>query len=149
MTRLRDSLASLWSRRRWAYGAYMLFAIARIPARTGFRLDGRHCDLRLSLENARLSLTKVPHIVLFGVFFLITVVQFDRLDRRALVWSLLATLALGTLVELEEGATRTGNCRLTDVLPDVAGALIAMTLVAATLAVRNRRRQAALATPKR
>ena len=148
MTRLRDSLASLWSRRRWAYGAYMLVAIARIPARTGFRLDGRRCDLRLSLENAQLSLTKVPHIVLFGVFSLITVVQFDRLDRRALVWSLLATLALGTLVELEEGATRTGNCRLTDVLPDVVGALIAMTLVMATLVVRNRLRHPAAETPR-
>ena len=148
MTRLRDSLASLWSRRRWAYGAYMLVAIARIPARTGFRLDGRRCDVRLSLENAQLSLTKVPHIVLFGVFFLITVVQFDRLDRRALVWSLLATFALGTLVELEEGATRTGNCRLTDVLPDVVGALIAMTLVVATLAIRERLRHPAVAAPK-
>lgn len=148
MTRLRDSLASLWSRRRWAYGAYMLVAIARIPARTGFRLDGRRCDVRLSLENVHLSLTKVPHIVLFGVFFLITAVQFDRLDRRALVWSLLATFALGTLVELEEGATRTGNCRLTDVLPDVVGAVIAMLLVMATLAVRDRRRHPAVATPR-
>ena len=126
----------------------MLVAIARIPARTGFRLDGRRCDLRLSLDNAQLSMTKVPHIVLFGVFSLITVVQFDRLDRRALVWSLLATLALGTLVELEEGATRTGNCRLTDVLPDVVGALIAMTLVVATLVFRNRRRHPAAATPR-
>lgn len=126
----------------------MLVAIARIPARTGFRLDGRRCDLRLSLENAQLSLTKVPHIVLFGVFFLITVVQFDRLDRRAFAWSLLATSALGTLVELEEGATRTGNCRLTDVLPDVVGALIAMTLVMATLAIRDRLRHPAVAAPK-
>ena len=149
MARLRDSLASLWSRRRWAYGAYMLVAIARIPARTGFRLNGRRCDLRLSLENAQLSLTKVPHIVLFGVFFLITVVQFDRVDRRAFVWSLLATFALGTLVELEEGATRTGNCRLTDVFPDVVGALIAMILVVATVAIRDRRRHPGVATPRR
>ena len=44
-------------------------------------------------------------------------------------WSLAATLLLGLLVELEEGATRTGNCRLTDVLPDAVGGLIAMALV--------------------
>lgn len=128
--------------------AYMLIAIARIPARTGFPLDGRRCDLRLSLENAQLSLTKLPHIVLFGLFFLITVVQFDRLDRRAFAWSLLATFALGTLVELEEGATRTGNCRLTDLLPDGVGALMAMMLVVATLAIRDRRRHPAVATPR-
>ena len=126
----------------------MLVAIERIPARTGFRFDGRHCDVRLSLDNVQLSLTKVPHIVLFGIFFLITVVQFDRLDRRAFAWSLLATFALGMLVELEEGATRTGNCRLTDVLPDVVGALIAMTIVAVTIAVRDRRRHPSVATPR-
>ncbi|HSQ32007.1 MAG TPA: hypothetical protein VLN49_19255 [Gemmatimonadaceae bacterium] len=143
MARLRDALASLWSRRRWAYGAYMLVAIARIPARTGFRLDGRRCDFRLTLENAQLSLTKVPHFVLFGIFFLLTVVQFDRIDRRALAWSVLATLALGLLIEIEEGATRTGNCRLTDVLPDLCGALIAGVLLVTMLAIRDRLRDGA------
>jgi VanZ family protein len=116
----------------------MLVAVARIPARTGFRLDGRRCDVRLTLENAQLSLTKVPHIVLFGAFFLITVVQFDHIDRKAFAWSLLAALALGLLVEVEEGATRTGNCRLTDVLPDLCGALIGMALIVAIIAARDR-----------
>ena len=42
----------------------------------------------------------------------------------------LRRLLLGLLVESsQEGATRTGNCRLTDVLPDVVGGLIAMALV--------------------
>ena len=74
-------------------------------------------------------MTKVPHIVLFGFFFLLTAAQFDRVDRKMLGWSLAATFVLGLLVELEEGATRTGNCRLTDVVPDVVGALIAMVLL--------------------
>jgi hypothetical protein len=116
----------------------MLVAIARIPARTGFVLHSPACDARLSLANAQLSLTKVPHVVLFGLFFLVTIVQFDRLDRRAIGWSLLATGALGLLVELEEGATRTGNCRLTDVLPDLAGALIVAALVLAARAAHRR-----------
>lgn len=81
------------------------------------------------MHNVELSLTKIPHIVLFGIFFLVTAAQFDRVDRRMLGWSLAATLLLGFLVELEEGATRTGNCRLTDVLPDAVGGLIAMALV--------------------
>ena len=64
--------------------------------------------------------------------------QFDRLDRRSLSWSLVATLALGILVELEEGATRTGNCRLPDLLPDVGGALIAMALLLPPILLRSR-----------
>jgi VanZ family protein len=71
------------------------------------------------------------------LFCLLTVVQFDSIDRRAFGWSLVATGALGLLVELEEGATRTGNCRLTDVLPDVVGALVVVTLLAIAVAVRR------------
>ena len=83
-------------------------------------------------------MTKVPHIVLFGFFFLLTALQFDRIGRRMLGWSFAATVALGLLVEIEEGATRTGNCRLTDVLPDAAGALIGMVLIAALAMILGR-----------
>src|SRR5215218_6975241 len=127
-----------WHRRRWLYAAYMIVAIARIPARTGFRFVHAACDLQLTLANAALSLTKLPHLVLFGIFFILTAVQFSRVDRTAIVWSILATMVLGALVELEEGATRTGNCRMTDVLPDLAGALIGTGLV--MLVVMGRRR---------
>ena len=134
----RRALRWVWSHRRWAYAAYMLFAVAQIPARTGFRLRAPACDTRLTLHNAQLSMTKVPHIVLFGFFFLLTALQFDHVDRSMLGWSFIATVALGLLVELEEGATRTGNCRLTDVLPDAVGALIAMALVTGIAAVLRR-----------
>ena len=107
----------------------MLVAVTRIPARTGFRMESPRCDTRLNMQNVELSLAKIPHIVLFGFFFQLTAAQFDRVDRRMLGWSLAATLLLGLLVELEEGATRTGNCRLTDVLPDAVGGLIAMALL--------------------
>ena len=92
----------------------MIVAVTRIPARTGFQMRLPACDTRLSLHNAQLSMTKVPHVVLFGFFFLLTALQFDRIGRRMLGWSFVATLGLGLLVEIEEGATRTGNCRLTD-----------------------------------
>ena len=36
---------------------YMLVAVARIPARTDFRLQRPACDTRLTLENVGLSLT--------------------------------------------------------------------------------------------
>ena len=113
----------------------MLVAVLRIPARIGFRLGAPVCDTRMTLANAGLSMTKVPHIALFAIFFVLTALQFDELNQRALRLSLLATVALGLLVELEEGASRTGNCRLTDVLPDITGALIAtVAIVGVTMA---------------
>ena len=116
---------SLWLRRRWAYGAFLLVGVLRIPSRVGFHLVAPSCDTHLTLANASSSITKVPHLAVFAIFFLLTVLQFERLDGGAFGWSLLATTALGLLVEIEEGATRTGYCKLTDVLPDVAGAVIA------------------------
>ena len=147
----RGSLArpvrALWSHRQWLYGAYMLVATARIPARTSFHLTTPACDARLTIQNVALSMTKIPHMVLFGIFFLVTLVQFDRLERRSFAWSLVATLFLGVLVELEEGATRTGNCRITDVLPDLSGALVAMGLVLGVALIRQAlRRRARAAT---
>ena len=116
-------LGRIWRYRRWLYATYMIIAVTRIPARTRFHLVAPACDARLTLDNAARSMTKLPHMVLFGLFALLTAAQFTRLDRRTIYWSLAATVALGLIVELEEGATRTGNCRITDVLPDVAGAL--------------------------
>jgi hypothetical protein len=133
----RGVFRRLWALRRWAYAAYMVVAVTQIPARTGFQLQAPACDTRLTMHNVQLSLTKIPHIVLFGFFFLLTAAQFDRVDRRMLGWALAATFVLGLLVEIEEGATRTGNCRLTDVVPDVVGGLIVMgLLVAVTVIVR-------------
>jgi hypothetical protein len=127
-----------WRLRRWVYGAWMAVAVLRIPARVHFGLVAPACDVRLTRANAALSMTKVPHVVLFGIFFLLTALQFDTLSRRALCWSLAATAGLGLLVELEEGASRTGNCRLTDVLPDVAGALLTALLLVAVTQLRGR-----------
>jgi len=89
--------------RRWGYTLFLIVGVLGIPAQAHFRLYAPFCDLRMAWDNSRLSLMKVPHFVLFGVFFLFTAWQFARLDRRSLSWSLVATLALGILVELEEG----------------------------------------------
>ena len=132
-------MRKLWGYRRWAYGAFLVFAVLRIPSRTGFDLQAPACNLGLTSANFAASLTKVPHIVLFGVFFLLTVVQFDRIDRRSVAWSFVATVALGLLIELEEGATRTGYCRMTDVTPDALGALIAIIPVTAGAMAYRRR----------
>jgi len=123
--------------RRWGYTLFMIVGVLRIPTQAHFRFYVPACDLGLSWVNVRLSLTKVPHFALFGVFFLLTAWQFDRPGRRT-YWSLIATLALGVLVELEEGATRTGSCRLADLLPDLGGALIAMALLVPVILLRQR-----------
>jgi len=112
----------------------MIVAVTRIPARTKFHLVTPVCDTRLTLENASRSMTKVPHMVLFGLFALVTAAQFNRLDRRTIFWSLAATAALGLIVELEEGTTRTGNCRITDVMPDIVGALAMLVPLAVVIA---------------
>ena len=122
----------------------MLVAVLRIPARVGFRLVVPVCDTRLTLANAGISMTKVPHIALFAVFFVLTALQFKQLNQRALRVSLLASVSLGMLVELEEGASRTGNCRLTDVLPDITGALIASAAVLGVTTVRDLTRASCL-----
>ena len=131
MTRV---LGGIWRQRRWLYAAYMFFAVTRIPARTRFHLVAPACDTRLTLDNAARSMTKVPHMILFALFALITAAQFNRLDRRSLYWSVAAAAALGLIVELEEGATRTGNCRITDVLPDIVGALAVLAPLVAVIA---------------
>jgi hypothetical protein len=113
----------------------MLAGILTIPARTGFRLYPLRCDWRLTVSNASLSLTKFPHIVLFGCFFLLTAAQFDTIDRRSLAWSFAATIGLGILIEIQEGVTRTGNCRITDVLPDAFGGLIVMAVLMAAVMI--------------
>ena len=135
---VRRALGVIWHRRRWIYGAWMILAVTRIPARTGFRLTAPTCDTALTLENLALSLTKVPHIVLFGAFFLITLIQFDRVARRSVAWSVAATAVISFVIEIEQGATRTGNCRMTDVAPNLLGALIVAILIAVAVALRNR-----------
>ena len=130
-------IRTVWSARRWIYGAYMLVAVLRIPARVHLRFVAPRCDTRLTLQNASLSMTKVPHMVLFALFFTLTLLQFDRVSVRAFSWSFVATATLGLLVELQEGATRTGNCRLTDVLPDIAGAAMAGSILLALFLLRS------------
>ena len=130
-------LTRLWTYRRWAYAAFVLYGVLKIPSRTAFHLQAPACNWQLTSQNFAASVSKVPHIVLFGFFFLLTVAQFDRIDRTAVACSFLATVGMGVLIELEEGATRTGYCRMTDVAPDALGALIAMVPLLAAVAIRR------------
>jgi VanZ family protein len=108
---------------RWAYAVFVILAFVWIPARTGFRLHRPPCDFDVTLDFSLASLLKYKHVFLFGVFFLMTRVQLRRVRSASLI-AAAATLALGIVIELEEGATGTGYCKLVDLLPDGVGALI-------------------------
>jgi hypothetical protein len=111
---------------RWAYVAFIVAGLAYFPARVGFRLEPHACELALSVPLAMLSLTKKAHITLFALFFVFSSAQTGSRpsDRSVLLFSTLATLAMGALVELAEGVTGSGNCRLRDLIPDSVGIVL-------------------------
>lgn len=110
--------------KRWAYIVFVAIGLLRIPARTGFQLQAPACTFALSLDGAWQSLFNWPHIVLFGLFFLMTRAQFPN-ARHALLLAGVATLTFGAIIELQQGVTRTGNCETHDLIPDAVGAVIA------------------------
>jgi hypothetical protein len=110
---------------RWAYFTFVALSLLFFPVRVAFRLQPRACDLGLDVPLALISLRNYPHIALFGIFFLMTGVQTRR--YRAGVQMPIAgaaVLAMGACVELAQGLTGYGHCRLGDLLPDAAGALL-------------------------
>jgi hypothetical protein len=114
---------------RWAYVTYVGLALLYFPARVGFHLSPHACELAFDLPLAIFSLSNYPHIMLLAAFFVLTSLQL-RMDRpRAYLWAGLATLAMGALIEVAEGVTGRGNCRLRDLVPDSEGALLGATLV--------------------
>jgi hypothetical protein len=128
---------ALWGY-RWAFVAYIAAALSWMLVETGFTLHAPHCELAVTPEGVMLSMTKFGHVLLFGLFFVITIRQFTKFDRRAVILSILATIIMGLIVELEEGTTGAGNCRMRDLFPDAAGALLAAGAVAALVIVRRR-----------
>lgn len=125
-----------WPGIRWAYLIFVVIAVLRIPARTGFQLQTPVCDLTLSLATAALSFTNYAHMILFALFFLITWAQMSR-SPAGFAWATLATLLMGAIVELEQGATRTGNCRARDLIPDALGALLGIGIVLLLAGIRD------------
>lgn len=116
---------------RWAYAGFVLLAFLYFPARVGFDLHPRACEVAMSLPLARLSLHNYPHIIMLAAFFLITSAQFRIHRRSAFVYSGLLTLMMGGLIELGEAVSGKGNCRLRDLVPDTVGALLGGAVLAA------------------
>src|SRR5438105_14537646 len=127
-------------RRRCAYWAFVAGGILFFPARVGFQFHPHRCECALTFSLALISLTNYGHIVRFTIFFLMTAVQLraSRL-RTQLLLATAAVLAMGIYVELAEGLTGQGHCRLRDLVPDLAGAIIGAVIL--TLWTRRQRRR--------
>ena len=107
--------------RRWAYVTFVLLGLLYFPASAGFRLNPQPCELIPNIALAVYSLTNYAHIVLFVLFFLMTSAQFRMSQWSGYAWAALACIAMGILVEVAEGISGSGHCRLRDLIPDAAG----------------------------
>jgi hypothetical protein len=122
---------------RWAYVTYIVLGLLYFPLQVGFDFQPRACQLAISPELALVSLTNWGHVMLFGIFYVMTIVQFRRRTASAFMWSALIVVAMGAAVEIAEGATGARNCRLRDLVPDAAGAALGMAVVGAVGALRR------------
>jgi hypothetical protein len=115
---------------RWAYITFVVLGILFFPARVGFHFNPKPCEVALNVPLALFSLKNYGHVVLFTLFFLLTSVQARRypLHMQFLI-ALGAVLAFGVYVEVAEGFTGKGHCRVRDLVPDTAGAVIGALLL--------------------
>ena len=121
--------------RRVAFVAFVTAGVASFAFRAGWPaapLTPTRCEGLVGVALAMHSFRNTPHIILFGLCFLLARAQFapapllraSPSNRRAGVSALAVTIVVGALVEVAEGVTGSGHCRLRDLLPDTAGALL-------------------------
>ena len=123
---------------RWAYITFVLLGLLYFPASVGFRLNPQPCELTPNLALAIYSLTNYAHIVLFALFFLMTSAQLRMSRWSAFGFAALAAITMGVLVELAEGITGQGHCRLRDLIPDAVGIFLGSGIVLLWNRIRRR-----------
>ena len=114
---------------RWAYVSFIVLSLLYFPAKVGFHLNPQACELAPTPSLVLFSLTNYPHIALFALFFVLTSAHFRAKTPSAFAWAGLMTLVMGALVEIAEGVSGNGHCRLRDLVPDAAGAALGATAV--------------------
>lgn len=115
--------------KRWAYVTFVILGLLYFPVSVGFRLNPRPCELALNIPLAIYSLGNYAHIVLFFLFFLMSSAQFRMLHWSGYAWAALASIVMGTLIEIAEGIGGNHHCRLRDLVPDAAGILLGAGIV--------------------
>lgn len=114
---------------RWAYITFVFLGLLFFPARTGFRFDAQPCELAFNIPLALFSLTNYGHVVRFALFFVMTSAQLRMTKWSAWGLATLTGIGMGVLVELLEGVTGKGHCRVRDLVPDTAGILLGAVIV--------------------
>jgi hypothetical protein len=110
---------------RWAYVTFVALGLLYFPARVGFHFNPQPCECAINVPLALFSLTNYGHLVLFTLFFLLTAIQArGHPGPPQYLIAAGAVLAMGVYVEVAEGITGKGHCRLRDLVPDTAGALL-------------------------
>src|SRR6266702_5537009 len=115
---------------RWAYFTFVALGVLFFPARVGFHFHPQPCECALNVPLALFSLTNYGHLVRFTIFFLMTSAQMRGARLRTqLLLATGAVMAMGIYVELAEGLTGEGHCRLRDLVPDLGGAVLGAVLL--------------------
>lgn len=134
--------------KRWAYLAFVVLGLLYFPAQTHFRVHVPKCEQLIpTMRLVVVSLHNYAYIALFAGFYWMSWVQFRKTEARV-VWALLATLLVGALVEIAEGMTGRGHCRVRDLVPDAAGALGAALLLAVWSRLRRKPAYVRLVRPR-
>src|SRR5438445_4014167 len=107
---------------RWTYSIVFPLSLLYFPLKAG-GVRPVECEWTFSASLAVYSLRNVPHIVMFTIFFVLSVAQLPNV-KHAIAWSFLACFVMGFLVEIAEGATGIHHCRMRDLIPDMAGACL-------------------------
>lgn len=116
--------------KRWAYLAFVVLGLLYFPAQTHFRVHEPKCQQVIPTMNVVvLSLQNYVALALFALVCWMSWVQFGWSKAR-FVWAVLATVLAGVLVEIAEGMTGRGACRVRDLVPAAAGALGAALVLA-------------------
>jgi hypothetical protein len=108
---------------RISYAVFLASALLYFPRKSGFQFSLPQCQWTFGFDLALHSLSNYPHIALFAVFYLLTFAQLRGVQHRGL-WTFVIVMAMGLLVELGQGATAQGNCRMRDLIPDFLGVLV-------------------------
>lgn len=145
---LATALAFFLRRSRWAshallasrlaYAALLVQALLYFPSKSGYQIGPVKCQWTFDFALGVHSLQNYPHIMMFALFFLLTYAQLWKV-RNAFVWSAVVCITMGLFVELAQGATGAGNCRMRDLIPDAVGVLIGAGIVATVRRVSLKR----------
>ena len=85
---------------RWAYAPFPLCILLYFPASVGFRMHPQACYLTVNGPLTPESLHNYPHMILFGIFFVVTVLHFRLSGWRPLALVLALTVAMGAGMEM-------------------------------------------------